>query len=75
MTGRAELELAIAHLMRARELAAFFQWPEEQQKRIDLLFRGACDLRKKLTAPSAFSTAINSGVPQPVLRLLQRRRN
>jgi hypothetical protein len=49
MTGHSELELAIAHLLRAKELAEFFHWPEEQQKRIDLLFRGACDLKRQLS--------------------------
>lgn len=56
MTGHAELELAIAHLLRTKELAAFFGWPEEHQKRIDLLFRGACDLKKQIS----FSTAIHN---------------
>lgn len=50
MSPSAELELALTHLLRLKELADFFQWPEEQRKRINLLFRGACDLQRQVRA-------------------------
>lgn len=45
MTTLPELELAITHLVRAKELAMFYHWPQETIDRIDLLKRGACNLR------------------------------
>lgn len=57
MNASANLELAITHLLRAKELAAFFQWPAEQQERIALLLRGAIDLQRKIRGASMAATA------------------
>jgi hypothetical protein len=45
-----ELELAITHLLRARELAQFFGHPEEMVKRIDLVKRATAKVRAQLMA-------------------------
>jgi hypothetical protein len=48
MSISAELDCALAYLLRMKELAEFFNYPKEQQKRIDLIFRAACNLKKQL---------------------------
>jgi hypothetical protein len=42
-----ELELAIAHLLRAKELAEFCGFPEELIQRIDLLKRAVAKVRNQ----------------------------
>ena len=48
MTVSAELELALAHLLRAKELAQFYTLPEDQQQKIDLLKRATAKVRKQV---------------------------
>lgn len=47
-TTKAELELAFTHLLRAAELAKFFQHSPELVDRIELLKRAAARVRKDL---------------------------
>jgi hypothetical protein len=47
-TTHAELELAITHLIRAKELAMFFGHEEARVKEIDLLKRAAWNVHQKL---------------------------
>jgi hypothetical protein len=47
-TTSAELQLAIAHLLRAKELAMFYGHQEERVKEIDLIKRAACNVHEKL---------------------------
>jgi hypothetical protein len=48
VTTLAELELAAVHLLRARELASFYGWPEEVIKQIDLLKRGVARTKEQM---------------------------
>jgi hypothetical protein len=47
-TTMAELELALTHLLRAAELARFFQHSPEVVQRIDVLKRATAKVRKEL---------------------------
>jgi hypothetical protein len=49
-TTKAELELAFVHLLRAAELARFFQHSQELVERIELLKRATVRVRKELEA-------------------------
>jgi hypothetical protein len=48
-TAITEMELALAHLMRAKELAQFFGHEQELIERIDLLRRATIKVRGQLT--------------------------
>jgi len=48
MSTRSELELAIPHLLRAREVAEFWNHPVAIVARLDLIKRAACNMRKQL---------------------------
>jgi hypothetical protein len=48
-TTRAELELAMTHLLRAKELAIFWGHPDELVKQIDLIKRAASNVHAKLS--------------------------
>jgi hypothetical protein len=46
-----EVELAITHLQRAKELAEFYQWPTygpQTYQRICSLLRQACEVRRQM---------------------------
>ena len=45
MTPTAELEEALLHLLRAKEVAAVFNYPDELIERIDLLTRATARVR------------------------------
>ena len=46
-TPAAELELAISHLLRAKELAPMFTYPQEIVERIDLIKRATANVRQQ----------------------------
>ncbi len=46
-TPAAELELAISHLVRAKELAPMFAYPPEIIDRIDLIKRATANVRQQ----------------------------
>ena len=48
-TTRAELELALSHLLRAKELAMVFGHSPEDVQRIDLIRRATANLYAKLS--------------------------
>ena len=53
MTTLSQLENAIHHLLRAKELAEFYHWPKSFIDRIDLLMRGTIKTRDQLREQSA----------------------
>jgi len=52
MTTLSQLENAISHLLRAKELAEFYHWPQSFVDRIDLLMRGTVNTRDQLRRES-----------------------
>jgi hypothetical protein len=52
-TSPAELELAIVHLLRAKELAQFYNHSAETIQRLDLLKRAAANLRAQMLRKKA----------------------
>jgi hypothetical protein len=50
MSAAQELELAITHLLRAKEFAQFYGQPQEIVQRIDLVKRATAKVRAQLMA-------------------------